>query len=221
LAALDDLRARPAGTVRVTAGRHAAETVLMPAVLRLLAAHPDIHVEASVDDGYVDVVAQRFDAGIRLGERLEGDMIATRVGPPLRMAVVASPAYLARGGRPERPDDLHRHRCVTFRSRDGGIRPWDFEQDGRALAVKVGGGPIFDDAYLMKAAAVAGLGITYLMEDQVTREVGDGRLERLLADWCEPFTGYHLYYPNRRQPTQAFRLLAEALRAGSTGDRAT
>jgi len=219
LAALDDLRARPTGTVRVTAGRHAAETVLMPAVVRLLAAHPDIQVEASVDDGYVDVVAQRFDAGIRLGERLEGDMIATRVGPPLRVAVVASPAYLARSGRPERPDDLHQHRCVTFRSRDGGIRPWDFEKGGRALGIRVAGGPIFDDAHLMKSAALAGLGITYLMEDQVAQEVDEGRLDRVLADWCEPFTGYHLYYPNRRQPTQAFRLFVEALRAGPTGDR--
>lgn len=206
LAALDDLRARPVGTIRVTAGRHAADTVLMPAVARLLAAHPDIHVEASVDDGYVDVVAQGFDAGIRLGERLEGDMIATRIGPPVRMAVVASPAYLGRHGEPHRPDDLRQHRCITFRSRDGGIRPWDFEKDGRELAVKVAGGPVFNDGHLMKAAALAGLGITYLMEDQVAPEVDDGRLHRMLADWCAPFTGYHLYYPNRRQPTQAFSL---------------
>ncbi len=163
LAALDDLRARLTGTIRVTAGRHAADTVLLPAVVRVLSAHPDIHVEASVDDGYVDIVAERFDAGIRLGERLENDMIATRVGPPLRMVVVASPVYFARHGRPRLPGDLREHRCITFRGRDGGIRPWDFEKRGRDLAVKVGGGPIFDDAYLMRAAAVAGLGPTYLM----------------------------------------------------------
>ncbi len=218
LAALDDLRAQPSGRVRVTAGRHAADTVLMPALARLLATHPGIEVEASVDDGYVDVVAQRFDAGIRLGERLEADMIAVRVGPPLRMAVVASPAYLAGAGRPRLPDDLHRHRCIAFRSRDGGIRPWDFEKGGRELAVKVAGGPIFDDAYLMRAAAVGELGLTCLMEDMVALEVADGRLERVLADWCGPFAGYHLYYPSRRQPTQAFSLLVEALRAGTAGD---
>lgn len=213
LAALVDLAARPSGMIRVTAGRHAADSVLAPAIARLLTAHPAIQVEASVDDGFVDIVAQRFDAGIRLGERLEGDMIATRVGPPLRMAVVASPAYWARHGRPRLPGDLRDHRCIIFRSRDGGIRPWDFEKRGRELAVKVGGGPIFDDAYLMRAAAIAGLGPTYLIEDHVTQALADAFLERVLADWCEPFTGYHLYYPSRRHPTQAFDLFIEALRS--------
>ncbi len=214
LAALADLRARPVGKIRVTAGRHAADTVLTPAIARLLTAHPDIEVEASVDDGYVDIVAERFDAGIRLGERLQGDMIATGVGPPLRMAVVASPAYWQRHGSPLLPADLSEHRCITFRSHDNGIRPWEFEKRGRRLAVKVGGGPIFDDAYMMMAAATAGLGLTYLMEDQVTKAIDDGHLERVLADWCEPFTGYHLYYPHRRQPTQAFTLFVDALRVG-------
>lgn len=220
LAALDDLRAQPTGRLRVTAGRHAADTVLMPALGRLLLAHPGIQVEASVDDGYVDVVARGFDAGLRLGERLEADMIAVRVGPALRMAVVACPAYLLRAGRPLVPDDLRRHRCIAFRSGDGGIRPWDFERDGRAVAVKVAGGPIFNDAYLMRSAAVAGLGLTCLMEDMVAPELADGRLERVLTDWCEPFAGYHLYYPSRRQPTQAFSLLVEALRAGLASERA-
>jgi DNA-binding transcriptional LysR family regulator len=220
LEALNDLRARPAGRLRVTVGRHAADTVLLPAVARLLSAHPDIQVETSVDDGYVDIVAQRFDAGIRLGERLENDMIATCVGPALRMAVVASSTYLERHGPPLVPGDLREHRCITFRSRDGGIRPWEFEKDARELVVKVGGGPIFNDAYLMKAAAIEGLGITYLTEDQVAQAVDDGHLARLLADWCQPFTGYHLYYPSRRQPTQAFSLFVEALRAGYTGDHA-
>lgn len=161
LEALDELRDRPTGRIRVTAGRHAADTVLMPAITRLLAAHPDINVEASVDDGYVDIVAQRFDAGIRLGERLEGDMIATRVGPPLRMAVVASPAYFGHYGRPLVPGDLRDHRCITFRSHDGGMRAWDFEKNGHELAIKVGGGPVFNDAYLMRAAVAEGLGVTY------------------------------------------------------------
>lgn len=216
LQGLMDLRSRPAGTIRVTAGRHAADTVLAPAIARLLTAHPDINVEASVDDGYVDIVARRFDAGIRLGERLEGDMIATRVGPPLRMSVAASPDYWSRHGRPRLPGDLTEHRCITFRSRDGGIRPWEFEKGGRELALKVGGGPVFDDAYLMRAAAVAGLGVTYLMEDQATEAIDDGRLERVLADWCEPFTGYHLYFPHRRQPTRAFTLFVETIRSGSS-----
>ena len=214
LVALTDLRIRPAGTIRVTAGRHAADTVLAPALARLSTAHPDIQVEASVDDGYVDIVAERFDAGIRLGKRLEGDMIATRVGPPLRMAVVAAPAYWARHGRPTSPGALGHHRCITFRSRDGGIPPWEFEKRGRDLAIKVGGGPIFNDAHMMTTAAIAGLGVTYLIEDQVSPAVEDGRLERVLADWCKPFTGYHLYYPHRRQPTRAFTLFVEALRAG-------
>lgn len=215
LAALGDLRDRPAGTIRVTAGRHAANMVLAPALARLLTAHPDIHVEASVDDGYVDIVAHRFDAGIRLGERLERDMIAVPVGPHLRMAVVAAPAFWAKHGRPQRPEELRERRCVTFRSGDGGIRAWEFEKRGRALAVKVGGGPVFDDGGLIKATAVAGLGVAYLMEDQVDREVEGGRLERVLDDWCEPFQGHHLYYPSRRQPTLAFTLFVEALRAGA------
>ncbi len=213
LSGLSDLRARPAGSIRVTAGRHAADTVLMPALARLLALHPDISVEASIDDGYVDIVAARFDAGIRLGERLERDMIATRVGAPLRMAVVAAPSYWVQYGRPGVPDDLRSHRCITFRSADGGIHPWEFEKRDRELAVKVGGGSIFNDAYLMQRAAIAGLGVAYLMEDQVEEAIGDGRLERGLVGWCEPFPGYYLYYPNRRHPTQAFTLFVEALQS--------
>lgn len=216
LTALMDLRSRPAGKVRVTAGRHAADTVLAPAIARLLVAHPDIEIEASVDDGYVDIVAGRFDAGIRLGERLENDMIATRVGPPLRMAVVASPAYWAGHGLPKLPGDLKDHRCITFRSQDGGIRPWEFAHRGRDLAVKLGGGPIFNDAYLMRTVAMAGLGVTYLMEDHVAEAIQDGRLARVLTDWCVPFTGYHLYYPHKRQPTQAFSLFVEALRVNKS-----
>lgn len=212
LGALRDLRASPAGRVRVTAGRHAADTVLAPALASLLSAHPDIEIEVSVDDGYVDIVAGRFDAGLRMGERLEADMIAMRVGPPLRMAVVAAPSYWSRHGRPSVPDELRDHRCITYRSADGGIPAWEFEKDGRDLAIKVGGGPVFNDAHLMQSTAVAGLGLTYLIEDQVTDAIARGELERVLGDWCEPFSGYHLYYPSRKLPTQAFTLFADALR---------
>ena len=212
LASLADLAARPAGRIRVTAGRHAADTVLAPAIARLLRAYPDIAVEASVDDRYVDIVAERFDAGIRLGERLENDMIAVRVSPPLRMAVVATPAYWLRHGRPAVPEDLRNHACITFRSGDGGTRPWEFEKDGRDLSVRVSGSAVLNDAYLMREAAIAGIGPTYLMEDLVEGAIGACLLERVLADWCEPFTGYHLYYPHRRHQTQAFQLFLEAIR---------
>ncbi|WP_419827534.1 LysR family transcriptional regulator [Sphingomonas sp.] len=213
LASLADLAERPAGRIRVTAGRHAADAVLAPAIVRLLQAYPSIAVEASVDDRYVDIVAEGFDAGIRLRERLENDMIAVRVSPTLRMAVVATPAYWSLHGRPAAPEDLRRHPCITFRSADGGTRPWEFEKDGRELAVKVGGSAVFNDAYLMREAALAGVGPTYLMEDVVDVAVEAGLLERVLADWCEPFEGYHLYYPHKRHQTQAFQLFLEAIRA--------
>ena len=213
LASLADLAERPAGRIRVTAGRHAADTVLAPAIARLLRAYPDIAVEASVDDRYVDIVADRFDAGIRLGERLENDMIAVRVGPRLRMAVVAAPVYWSQHGRPAEPGDLRSHACITFRSGNGGTRPWDFEKDGRELSVRVSGSAVLNDAYLMREAALAGIGPTYLMEDFVEGPIGAGLLERVLADWCEPFTGYHLYYPHRHHQTQAFQLFLEAIRA--------
>lgn len=212
LAALGELRDRPAGSIRVTVGRHAAHTVLAPALARLLTAHPGIHVEASVNDSYVDIVAQKFDAGIRLGERLERDMVALPVGPPLRMAVTASPGFWAQHGRPRRPEDLRELRCITFRSGDGGICAWDFKKRNREFAVKVSGGPVFDDGSMMKAAAIAGLGVTYLMEDEVIKEIQGGELERVLADWCEPFPGHYLYYPSRRHPTLSFTLFVEALR---------
>lgn len=209
--ALTDLRERPAGTIRVTTGKHAATTILWPAVGRLAKAYPDIHVEVSVDPAYLDIVAHRFDAGIRLGERLEQDMVAIPIGPPLRTAVVASPAYLALKGRPASPRELAGHRCIGYRSADGGLYAWEFEKDGRALSVRAGAGPIVNDGDLMIAAAVEGFGLAHLMEDMVEAQLADGRLVRVLDDWCPPFAGYHLYYPGRRQPTQAFRLFVEAL----------
>jgi DNA-binding transcriptional LysR family regulator len=213
LAALSELREKPAGTVRITTGAHAAQTVLWPALERLLPDYPDIKVELSIDYGLVDIVAERFDAGVRLGEQVEKDMVAVRIGPDLSMAAVASPAYFERRGRPETPHDLAEHACINFRlPTAGGLYAWEFEKDGRALNVRVDGQLVLNDAALVIAAAEAGFGIAYLPEDHLTAELADGRLERVLEDWCPPFPGYHLYYPSRRQTSPAFALLVEALR---------
>lgn len=210
--ALADYRDRPAGVIRVTAGKHATQTVLWPAVTQLMHEYPDIQVEISVASAYHDIVADGFDAGIRLGEQVEKDMVAIPVGPKLRTAVVASPAYLAAEGQPITPNDLLIHRCICFRNAAGGIYHWEFEQAGRPLTVRVGRGPVLNDGDLMKSAAVEGFGLAHLMEDMVVTELEQGHLRRVLEDWCEPFPGYYLYYPSRKQPTQAFRLFLKALR---------
>ena len=212
IAALTDLRERPAGTIRITTPEHAARTLLWPAVDRLTADHPDIHVELNVQAGFTDIVAERFDAGVRLGERLEQDMIAVRIGPRLRMATVASPAYLAREGKPVTPHDLARHQCINLRMVSGSLYTWEYEKDGRELNVKVEGQLVLNDANLIVAAAVAGHGLAHLVEDRAAPLIGDGALVRVLEDWCEPFDGYYLYYPSRRQPSQAFSLFLEAIR---------
>lgn len=211
LEALKDQRDAPGGTIRVTTGKHAADTVLWPALAELLPRHPDIHVEVSVDNNYVDIVAERFDAGIRLGERLERDMVGIPIGPPLRMAVVASTAYLDRHGRPQAPADLRDHRCICFMRGDGTIPAWEFEKDGRKMAIKADGGAVFNDGDLLIKAATADLGVSYIMEDQVAAALGGGDLERVLEDWCPPFPGYYLFYPNRRHPVSAFTVLVAAL----------
>lgn len=211
LDALKSQRDAPGGTIRITTGRHAADTVLWPALEELLPRHPDIHVEVSVDNDYVDIVAQRFDAGIRLGERLERDMVGIPIGPALRMAVVGAPAYFARHGRPQAPAELRDHRCIRFMRRDGTMPAWDFEKDGRKFAVKTDGGPVFNDGDLLVKAATAGLGVSYIMEDQVAGALADGTLERVLEDWCMPFPGYFLFYPDRRHPTTAFTVFVAAL----------
>jgi len=213
--ALTDLNERPAGTVRITSGKHAATTILWPAVARLMKTHPGIKVEIDVDSTYLDIVAKQFDAGIRLGESVEQDMVAVPIGPPLRTAVVAAPAYLALHGRPATPRDLSAHQCICFRSASGELYGWEFGKDGRALTVRVGHGPVVNDGELMIEAAVEGFGLAHLMEDMVEAHLADGRLVRVLDDWCIPFAGYHLYYPSRRQQTQAFRLVVQAL----TGQR--
>lgn len=213
LASLTELRERPAGTVRITASRHAVRTVLWPAVDRLTAEHPDINIEVNVENGLTDIVAERFDAGIRLGERLEKDMIAVRISPPLRMAAIGAPAYFAEHGIPETPDDLARHRCINMRwVSAGGLYAWEFEKAGREVNIRVDGQLVFNDSDFIIEAAVAGHGIGFVMADHVSQQFEDGTLARVLEDWCEPFDGYYLYYPSRRQPSPAFSLVLEALR---------
>lgn len=213
LAALTELRDKPAGTVRIATGGHAAETVLWPALARLLPDYPDVGVELAVDQGLTDIVAGRYDAGVRLGERVAKDMVAVRIGPDLRMALVGAPAYFAARPRPETPHDLTRHACINLRlPTSGGLYAWEFEKDGRALNVRVEGRLVFNDAPMILDAAAAGFGLAFVLEDRTRAYLADGRLVRVLEDWCPPFPGYHLYYPSRRQPTPAFALLAEALR---------
>ena len=213
LAALTELRGQPAGTIRITTSEHAARTVLWPAVDRLAAANPDIHVELHVDPGFTDIVAERFDAGIRLGERLEKDMVAVRIGPRLRMAAVGAPSYFAQAGRPDTPHDLGQHRCINLRlASAGGLYAWEFGKAGRELKVKVEGQLVLNRVDLILEAAAAGHGVAFVVEDQAAVLLARGTLVRVLEDWCEPFEGYHLYYPSRKQPSQAFSLLLDALR---------
>lgn len=213
LQSLGELRDRPAGTIRITASQHAVNSVLWPAVARLAARYPDIHVELSVDSVFRDIVAEGFDAGVRLGEALAKDMIAVRIGPDLAMAAVASPAYFKGRARPRTPQDLAEHACINLRLQTlGGLYAWELEKDGREVRVRVDGQFTTNSIGMIVRAAEAGLGIGFVMADQVREHLADGRLVRVLEDWCPPFAGYHLYYPSRRQPSAAFALLVDALR---------
>ncbi len=217
LAALSELREKPAGTVRITAGEHAANAVLWPALEKLLPDYPDIKVEIIADYGLTDIVAERYDAGVRLGEQVAKDMIAVRVGPDMRMAVVGAPSYFARRKRPRTPQELTDHDCINRRLPTyGGLYAGAFEKGGRELKVRVEGQLVFNNITLRLNAALAGLGLAYLPEDQVQMHLADGRLIRVLADWCPGFSGYHLYYPSRRQHAPAFALLVDALRYRDT-----
>jgi DNA-binding transcriptional LysR family regulator len=214
LAALTAWREKPAGSIRITAGGHAAETILWPVLQQFLPNYPDVKVEVVVDFGLTNIVAERFDAGVRLGEQVEKDMVAVRIGPDMRLVVVGAPSYLSARPGPRKPQDLTDHICVNFRlPTHGGLYAWEFEQHGRPLKVGVEGQLVFNDVSLTLKAALAGMGLAYLPEDQVRAHVDEGRLHLLLGDWSPPFSGYHLYYPSRRQPTPAFALLVEALRA--------
>ncbi|MDD1521355.1 MULTISPECIES: LysR family transcriptional regulator [Bradyrhizobium] len=214
LAALSELREKPAGTVRLTATEYAASAILLPALRNILPQYPDIHVEIIVDYGLTNIVAQQVDAGIRPGELVAKDMIAVPVSPDLRMAVVGSPSYFAERKRPKNPQDLTHHNCLNLRlpTHGGSLYAWEFEKDGRELNVRVEGQLVFNSAGLLLDAALRGMGLAYLTEGHVRPYVAEGRLVRVLADWCPPFSGYHLYYPSRRQPSPAFTLLVEALR---------
>ncbi len=211
----------PPGTIRITAGQHAAETILWPALLKLLPQYPDVRVEVSVDQALTDIVAERYDAGVRLGEQVEKDMIAMRIGPDMRMAVVGSPSYFATHPAPKTPHDLTRHTCINLRMPTlGGLYAWEFEKDGRELNVRVDGQVVFNDMALIVKAATEGFGLASVLEGQARQLISDGRLVRVLADWCPPFPGYHLYYPSRRQMTPAFALLVESLRHRESGSAA-
>jgi DNA-binding transcriptional LysR family regulator len=213
LASLSELRDKPAGTVRVTADEHAADAVLWPALERLLPGYPDIKVEVVIDYGLTDIVAERYDAGVRLGGIVAKDMVAVPIGPDMRMATVGAPSYFAGRTRPEAPQDLTAHACVNLRlPTHGGLYAWEFEKGGRELRVRVEGQLVFNSVAPILKAALAGFGLAYLPEEQVHAHLAAGRLVRVLADWCEPFPGYHLYYPSRRQPTPAFAVLVDALR---------
>jgi DNA-binding transcriptional LysR family regulator len=210
---LSELRDKPAGTIRVTTGDHAAEAILGPKLAELLPRYPDIKVEVHVDLGLVDIVAERFDAGIRMGEQVARDMIAVRIGPEMRMALVGAPTYFATRRPPKSPQELAEHDCINLRFPTlGGLYAWEFEKGARELRVRVEGSLIVNDARLARQAALNGLGLTYLPEDYVQPFIEQGHLLRALADWCPPFAGYHLYYPSRRQPTPAFKVFVEALR---------
>jgi DNA-binding transcriptional LysR family regulator len=213
LAALSELRDKPAGSIRITTGVHAAQAIVWPALAKLLPVYPDIEVELSVHSGFIDIVEERFDAGVRLGETIAQDMVAVRIGPDMRMAAVASPAYFSACKPPRTPQDLSQHNCINLRfPTRGGLYAWEFEKGGRALNVRVEGQLVVNEIALALQAALDGLGIAYLPEDYVAADTNAGRLTRVLESWCPSFPGYHLYYPSRRHQSPAFTLLVEALR---------
>lgn len=210
---LMDLRDKPAGTVRITSGDHILRTTLLPKLTPFLLEHPDINIEFDVSYGLRDIVSDRFDAGVRMGDTIDKDMIAVPIGPQLRMAVVASPAYFAEHPKPKTPKDLIRHRCINQRMQSsGGLYVWDFQKRGQQVNVRVDGQLTFNTSPNIVDAAVAGLGVAWLPEEEFAPHLKDGKLERVLEDWCPPFAGYYLYYPSRRQPSPAFTLVVQALR---------
>lgn len=213
LSAIGALRDRPVGAIRITAGEHPALAILQPALKRFLPANPEVRVEVIVDHGLTDIVAEGYDAGVRLGEQVAKDMIAVSIGPPMRMAVVASPGYFDRHPVPKSPQDLTGHNCINIRLPTyGGLSVWEFDKDGRELRVRVEGQLVFNNAPMRLASVLDGLGIAYMPEDLVIDYVTAGKLVRVLEDWCEPFAGYHLYYPSRRHASPAFALVVDALR---------
>ena len=213
---LTQLRDKPAGTVRITTGEHVFHTTLLPKLTPLLLEYPDIKIEFDINYGFRDIVADRFDAGVRLGDTIDKDMIAIPIGPPLRMAAAASPAYFATHPKPEQLRDLVNHNCINMRMQSaGGLYAWEFERDGQPLNVRVDGQLVLNTSTSMVDSALAGLGVAFLPEEEFAPHLEEGRLVRVLEDWCPPFPGYYLYYPSRRQPSHAFSLVLEALRVES------
>jgi DNA-binding transcriptional LysR family regulator len=213
LAALNELRQKPSGTVRITAGDHSAVMLLWPKLSKALAKHPDVKVEINMEGGLVDIAAQRFDAGVRLGEQVAKDMVSVRIGPDLRFAVVGTKAYFSKHAPPKRPQDLVAHSCINLRlPTHGGLWPWEFERNGRELKVRVDGQLTFNNIFQVRDAALEGFGLAYVPEDIVRPHLTKGQLVWVLNDWSPPWSGYHLYYPSRRQASPALALIVEALR---------
>ncbi|MFJ4048955.1 LysR family transcriptional regulator [Pseudomonas hunanensis] len=215
LSAVSDLRQRPSGTVRITADEFAARYVLWPKLLPLLKDYPEITVELITDYGLTDIVAERFDAGVRLGGIIDADMVAVPIGPEMRMVTVAAPEYLARNGTPSRPEQLTAHQCINLRlPTHGGLYPWEFGSGENEFRVRVNGPLIMNSVLQIHDACLAGVGIAQLPDAQVQHSLHSGALAEILKPWSDPFAGYHLYYPSRRQQTAAFRVVVEHLRQG-------
>ncbi|WLI90787.1 LysR family transcriptional regulator [Massilia sp. R2A-15] len=213
MASLTALRDKPAGTIRITTAEHAAVSVIWPKLEQFLPNYPDIKVEVTVDYGLTDIVADRYDLGVRLGDQVARDMIAVRIGPELRMAVVGAPSYFARKPPPATPHELTQHDCINLRLPTyGGIYAWEFEKDGHPLKVRVDGQLVFNSSTPRVRAALAGFGLAFVPEDMATDHIAAGRLQRVLEDWCPAFPGYHVYFPSRRQSSPALALLVAALR---------
>lgn len=213
LIALTDMRDRVAGNIRITLGEHALHSTVWPAIKPFLDAYPDVKMELTIDNTLTDIVSERYDAGIRLGEQVARDMVAVRIGPDWRMVVVGSPGYFSRHGKPQTPHDLQQHNCINMRLPTlGGLYAWEFSRDGQPMRVRVEGQLTFNNLASRVEAATSGMGLTLVPEDCVAQAVSEGKLETVLDDWCEPFPGYYLYYPSRKQHTAAFSLLIDALR---------
>lgn len=213
IAALTAFRDKPSGSIRLTLSDHALDTVVWPKLKPVLQAYPDIHVELLLDSTFRNIVEEGYDAGVRLGESVEKDMIAVRIGPDWRLVAVASPDYLAAHGRPTHPQDLIRHRCINMRQEtSGGLYAWEFEKDGQALRVRVDGQLTFNNSYAMVDAAISGFGVAYVPDSMAAAPLASGALELVLDDWSPPFDGYFLYYPSRRQNLRAFQIIVDALR---------
>lgn len=213
LIALTDMRDRVAGNIRITLGEHALHSTVWPAIKPFLDAYPDVKVELTIDNTLTDIVSERYDAGIRPGEQVARDMVAVRIGPDWRMVVVGAPGYFSRHGKPQTPHDLQNHNCINMRLPTlGGLYAWEFSKDGQPMRVRVEGQLTFNNLAARIEAATSGMGLALVPEDCVAQAVTEGKLETVLDDWCEPFPGYYLYYPSRKQHTAAFSLLIDALR---------